>query len=130
MSNTTDNKAVSISVDEFDKATALAVESKDTFSLKLRKPIVIIIGDTTEEVSELHFDFSTLTGNDSLAIERELSAIGRPVIVASMSGEYLIRMAIRSCSVKIGMDDMGRMGIGDFNRIKSAARNFLLKSEL
>ncbi len=130
MSNETKNNAVSIPDDEFNKAVAMAVKSKDNFSIKLRKPITVVVGDTAEEVSELHFDFSKLTGNDSLAIERELSAMGSPVIVASMSGEYLIRMAVRSCSTKIGMDDMGRMGISDFNRIRGAARNFLLKSEL
>ena len=76
----------------------------------------------------MDFDFNKLTGQDSLSIENELQALGKPVIVAEMSGEYLIRMAARACSVKISADDLAAMPLGDYNKIRSRARSFLLRS--
>jgi len=79
--------------------------------------------------TELTFDWDKLTGKDSLAIEAELSNLGRPVIIHSISGEYLIRMACRACQEKIGVDAFEQMRLPDYNRIRTAARNFLTKSE-
>ena len=45
----------------------------------------------------LTFDFSKLSGYDDIAIENELQALGKPVVVAEMSGEYQIRLAARAC---------------------------------
>lgn len=78
----------------------------------------------------LTFDWGKLTGNDGIEIEDEMQALGRPVVVPTLSGGYLIRMACRACTDRIGTDVIGAMGIQDYNRIRSAARNFLLKSEL
>ena len=50
------------------------------------------------------------------------------MIVAEMSGEYLLRMAARACSVKISADDLAAMPLGDYNKIRSRARSFLLRS--
>jgi len=40
----------------------------------------------------LTFDFGKLSGDDDIAIENELQALGKPVVVAEMSGEYQIRL--------------------------------------
>lgn len=77
----------------------------------------------------LSFDFGRLTGNDGLSIENEMQALGKPVIVPTFSGEYLVRMAARACSEPIGSDAFGYMPLSDYNKIRSAARSFLLKSE-
>lgn len=78
----------------------------------------------------LTFDWAKLTGNDGMAIEDEMQAIGKPVVIPSLSGGYLIRMACRACTERIGYDVICAMGIQDYNKIRSAARSFLLKSEL
>lgn len=91
-------------------------------------------------IEELSFDFDRLTGNDSLAIEDELQSMNKPVIVPTFSGQYLIRMAARACTTtlttpdgrarRIGADVIQALPIGDYNRIRSKARTFLLASEL
>lgn len=78
----------------------------------------------------LTFDFGKLTGNDSLAIEAEMSALRQPVIVPSMSAGYLIRMACRACTQPIGVDVIGAMSIRDYNAIRTKARNFLILSDV
>lgn len=103
---------------------------------KIKKPFTFE-GCTIEELS---FDFDRLTGNDSLAIEDELQAMNKPVIVPTFSGQYLIRMAARACTTnlttpdgrtrRIGADVIQALPIGDYNRIRSKARTFLLASEL
>ena len=103
---------------------------------KLKKPFTFE-GCTIEELS---FDFDRLTGNDSLAIEDELQSMNKPVNVPAFSGQYLIRMAARACTTtlttpdgrtrRIGADVIQALPIGDYNRIRSKARTFLLASEL
>ena len=107
-----------------------------TYVHKLKKPFTFE-GCTIEELS---FDFDRLTGNDSLAIEDELQAMNKPVIVPTFSGQYLIRMAARACTTtlttpdgkirRIGVDVIQALPISDYNRIRSKARTFLLASEL
>lgn len=77
----------------------------------------------------LHFNFGNLTGRDAIAIEDELNAQGKAVIVPVMSGAYLIRMASRACEERLGSDAFEAMPISDYNKIRSAARSFLLRSE-
>ena len=78
----------------------------------------------------LHFDWGKLTGNDGLAIENEMQAKGMPVVIPSLSGGYLIRMAARACTDKVSVDMILDLPIKDYNKIRSEARSFLLKTEL
>lgn len=84
-------------------------------------------GNTYEELT---FDWGSLTGRDGLAIENELQSLGKPLIIPTLSGEYLMRMAVRACDKPIGADAFEMMSLSDYNRIRSSARSFLLKSEL
>ena len=66
--------------------------------------------------------------------------MNKPVIVPTFSGQYLIRMAARACTTtlttadgkkrRVGADVIQALPIGDYNRIRSKARTFLLASEL
>ena len=124
---------------EFAAAEAAAKTKQgntSTYVHKLKKPFTFE-GCTIEELT---FDFDKLTGNDSLAIEDELQSMNKPVIVPTFSGQYLIRMAARACTTtlttpdgkprRIGADVIQALPIGDYNRIRSKARTFLLASEL
>lgn len=115
-----------IDADEFSVAEREAKNSEYTYTHKFRKPFDY----QGTAYNELTFDWGKLTGEDSLAIENEMQQLGKPVIVPTFSGEYLIRFAARACTEKIGSDAFRRMPIGDYNRIRNAARSFLLKSEL
>lgn len=115
-----------VNPDEFAQAEKKASQSKSVYTHSFRNPVTY----QGAAYDELQFDWGKLTGGDALAIENEMQALGMAVIVPTFSGEYLIRMAARACTVKIGADIFKQMPIGDYNRIRSAARSFLLKSEL
>lgn len=83
-------------------------------------------GDKTYE--EMAFDFGKLTGGDCLAIEAELQMMGKPLVAPEFSGEFLVRMAAKAAGV--GADVLMAMPLADYNRIRSRARSFLLKSGL
>ena len=110
---------------EFDAAQAAAAKAAAaadpyTYTHKLQKPLDY----EGKHYESLTFDWGKLTGNDSLAIEAELTALKQPVIIPSMSAGYLIRMACRACTEPIGVDVIGAMSIRDYNTIRTKARNF------
>lgn len=113
-----DEKEVEIAQKEAEDAPEIVI-------VYLKKPIKY----NDQEIEKLEFDFDSLTGEDGLKIENELQSIGRPAIVPAFSGEYLIRMAARACTTKIGIDIFNYMKLSDYNQIRSAARSFLLRSE-
>ena len=117
---------VIVDADEFAVAEKEAELSAYMYVHKFRTPYE----HQGKKYEELSFDWGTLTGRDGLAIENEMQQIGKAVIVPTFSGEYLIRFAARACTVPIGADAFENMPISDFNKIRSAARSFLLKSEL
>ncbi|OUP12553.1 hypothetical protein [Anaeromassilibacillus sp. An200] len=88
---------------------------------------------------ELTFDFASLTGGDSLAIEEELLLLNKTAFVPALSGEYLVRMAARACTTviqepggrrtRIGTDALRAMPITEYNAIIGRARNFLLSAK-
>lgn len=94
--------------------------------LKLNKTIMV----NGEPLEKLTFDFDKLTGNDSQSIEQEMMLQNMALISPSMSGEYLARMACRASTPPIGMDDLCRLSLADFVRVRTAARGFLKMAEL
>lgn len=133
MSDTINNKPdITIDPKEYKAAIRAATRSVDlnTYTHHFKRPFKFVSGAEERTVDDLTFDFGSLTGRDSLNIEAELQSLGKPVVVAEMSGEYLIRMAARACTEKIGADSLANMPLSDFNRIRGRARSFLLHSEL
>ena len=115
---------------ELDAAEQAAQDSANSYTHVFNPPFEF----EDETFDSLTFDWDRLTGGDSLAIEREVLAVtGRPVITPEFSGEYLVRMAARACTVfrqdgkrKLGADAYRAMRMSDFNAIRNAARSFLL----
>lgn len=86
-------------------------------------------------VESLTFDWDTLSGRDSLAIERELRVKGITLVVPAYTGEYLVGMAARACVDRteegkrfVGTDMIQAMPLGDFQQITNRARNFLIRA--
>ncbi len=84
---------------------------------------------------ELTFNWDKLDGNDSLAIEHEIELMGKALIAPEFSGDYLIRMAARACTntvevngmqVPVSSDMFLALPLRDYNKIRRAARSFLL----
>lgn len=108
-----------------EKATEAAQNAEDTLTIAFKKPVEY----NGEKYTELTFDFESLTGRDGLEIENELAAQGKPLVIPAFSGEYLVRMAAKASSSPIGYDFFDVISLRDFNKIRSAARSFLLRSE-
>ena len=119
-----------------EQAAKDAPDSVSVYTHKFKKPVTFE-GCTFDELT---FDFGRLTGNDSLAIEDEMEAMNKPVIVPTFSGQYLTRVAARACTTmltssdgkqrRVGADVIMALPISDYSRIRGRARTFLLKSEL
>jgi len=116
-------------IDENEKdlaeAEAKNEPSNGSFTLVLKAPFSY----EGKEFSELHFDYDKLTGKDSLAIERELQTLNRPVVVREISGEYQIRLACRASRESVSVDFLKALPLKDCNKILNSARSFLLASE-
>lgn len=125
MSKTNEVTTPIVDSNELSAAEQAAEESTNTFTIRFQEPFTFE-GKTYEELT---FVWDKLTGKDGLAIENEMQAKGHPVIVPAFSGEYLVRMAARACTTPIGVDVICAMPLSGYNRIRSAARSFLLKSE-
>lgn len=115
----------SMDEEELEQAKEEAKKAENLFTLKLKKPLSY----EGTEYTELSFDFDSLTGRDSLNVERELAIRGIQVAVPAFSGEYIIRIAAKACTSPIGSDAFELMSLKDYNRMRSKVRNFLMGSE-
>lgn len=113
---------------ELDTAGQMADQNENVYEYvhKLAKPFEYE-GKTYES---MHFNWGKLTGNDGLAIENEMMAMGTTVVIPSLSGEYLVRMASRASAEGIAVNVLTALPIREYNKIRSEARSFLLRTEL
>ena len=84
---------------------------------------------------KLTFNWKTLSGKDSAAIERELLNRNVTTVVAEFTPEYLTAMAARVCTYRnadgfrtITADALYELPLPEFRAICLAARSFLLRS--
>lgn len=119
-------------IEEKAKEAEAAGVDFSTYTHHFKKPFTYA-GRTYDELT---FDWESLTGRDSLAIEEELSLKGKTLVLPAYTGEYLVGMAVRACTERnegkhaVGKDVMYAMPLGDFQKICGRARNFLLRSGL
>lgn len=115
---------------ELDLAEEKAREeaSKDTavkFTFHLLSPIEY----EGKTYKELRFDFSEISGADSLNIEAELNAQGIVVISPSYQTPYLLRVCARACNEPVDVDLFTKFKLRDFLSLRNKARNFLMSVE-
>ena len=122
----TDSTPEVVSAEAFSVLDDEAKNATDSYTHKFRRPFSYM-GKT---FVELHFDWDSLDGQDSLDISNELQARGITVIVKTMSDPYLMCMAAKACTTEqIGSDAFALMKLKDFNKILGAARAFLHAAE-
>ncbi len=92
------------------------------------------IGDT--QVTELTFDWGTLTGADHNFACRQAMDRGWTVVLREYTPPYLTAMAARACTLRdkegkrvMKYADMERMRLPDMTKIQDEARRFLRQSE-
>lgn len=115
-----EENAVNNAADEILNDT---MSSDGVWSIKLSRPVLY----NGTELTELHFNFGKLTGEDALKIEDELVTKGRPTFLNEVaSARYLMMIAAKACEEKIMADLFNKMSIRDFNKIKNKTQLFML----
>jgi hypothetical protein len=83
----------------------------------------------------LTFNWKTLSGKDSVSIQRELLNRNVTTVIEEFTPEYLAAMAARACTYRnadgfrmITTDALYALPLPDFRAICAAARRFLLRS--
>lgn len=76
--------------------------------------------------TELVFDFEKLIGEDLVAIENEMAAVGEFALSPEISTSFLYRLAARAAGV--GSDVISNLPIRDFGKIKNKSRDFLVST--
>ena len=127
-----------ITTDEQAQAEALEKEQSaqpdpELYTHKLARPFTY----ENKTVEQLDFDFCSLTGMDTLAIEAELYHRLLYLMYPHLSWEFMTLMAVRACTTRVAnalrvVDEnvLKALPMRDYNRIMGAARNFLLASGL
>lgn len=136
-----DEKTTRIPDSEFDtqidaavKMEAEAQQGDDvtTYTHKFKTPFTY----EGQTYTELTFDFSTLTGQDSQAVENEMLARGRTMAVPEFDGGYLCGMAARACTYRtadgrqtVSGKTISAMPVRAYRKIIGRMRTFLLRAE-
>lgn len=76
--------------------------------------------------TKLEFDFEKLIGDDLVAIENEMAAVGEYALSPEISTSFLCRLAARAAGV--GSDVISHLPIRDFGKIKNKSRDFLIST--
>lgn len=102
-----------------------------TYTHRLKKPFTFD-GKTVEE---MHFNFDSLTGADTLAISAEMNRRFKNLVLPHLSWEFMTLMAVRACTDR---DEKGirlvnekllqALPMRDYNTIVGKVRDFLLTS--
>ena len=114
------------------EAEALTEEDSGIYTHEFKRPFTYE-GRTYEQLS---FDWESLSGKDSVAIERELRGVNVTVVLAEFTPEYLTAMAARACTYRseedfhtVKAETLYALPLRDFRQICGAARRFLMRSE-
>lgn len=111
--------AFDVAVAESDIQMVEATDS-DLYVHTFKRPISYN-GKTYESLT---FDFSSLTGGDSLDVENELQSMGHAVVVRTLDGAYLSRMCARACTEPVGFDIFRVMSVKDYAIITNKSKRF------
>ena len=102
-----------------------------TYTHRLKKPFTFD-GKTVEE---MHFDFDSLTGADTLAISAEMNRRFKNLVLPHLSWEFMTLMAVRACTDRdnkgirlVNEKLLQALPMRDYNTIVGKVRDFLLTS--
>lgn len=93
----------------------------DVIVYELRRPKIV----DGKEYKSLELDFSSLTGNDLIAAESEMTSMGQIVVTMSeLNKAYLIIVSARAA--KVPSEVIAQLSIKDVSAITRLAQNFLM----
>lgn len=108
-------------VETDEKNAPEPAEKYGVLELKFKEPFSFQ-GKTYEKLT---FDFGKLTLNDSLAVEDELAQLGKGSLMPEWNSQYLVRIAAKACTDKIGSDALMALPLPEGRRILNQTRNFI-----
>lgn len=127
--STEDNAKAAEAIEELAKLRG----DVNSFTFQFKEPFTFE-GHTFETLT---FDWSRLTGADSLAIENVIVRRGKTLVAPAYTGDYLVGMAVRACTERdpeghrvVNEQTLRALPLGAFRKICNAARDFLLVSSL
>ena len=100
-------------------------EKSANYTHKFSEPVEIE-GKKYKEHKTLTFYFEKLTGEDVEAIEEELQDQNKYVLTPEVSSVFQTMLAARAAGV--GADEIRRLPLGEYMKIKNQARSFLIES--
>lgn len=110
---------------------AAAQKDNGTYTHVFQEPFTYQ-GETYEKLT---FNWKSLSGRDSVSIERELLNRNITTVIAEFTPEYLSAMAARACTYRnsdgfrtINTDALYELPMPEFRAICNAARRFLMQS--
>lgn len=131
--------------------TDAAVEEKDGMKEEIEKAEkagVVVLADAKKEVAKrggnythtfkspieiegkkyetMTFYYDTLTGNDIIAIEEEMTDQGKYVLTPEINTEFQTMLAARAAGV--GSDEIRNLPLAEYLKIKNSARDFLMQT--
>lgn len=117
-----DNKTANAPQEE-----ATTKENTGVVTLTLTKPL-----DYNGRIyTEIIMDLENLTGKDSMEVEAELMQRKKQaVIMGALNNDYIMGIASKATArakCPLGTDAFLALSLKDFNRVKNAVQNFLLK---
>lgn len=118
-------------------------ENKQEAAEEARAAVAVVTDSDTSEGAYVHeftkpftfedktytrlvFDFEKLIGDDLVAIENEMAAVGEYALSPEISTSFLYRLAAKAAGV--GSDVIAHMPIRDFGKIKNKSRDFLIST--
>ena len=131
-----DNKVVQGQQEEFaeemqeaQKTGIVSMEDKKKekkTSLNYTHTFKVPVEINGQKQKTLTFYFEKLTGEDVEAIEEELQDQNKYVLTPEVSSAFQTMLAARAAGV--GADEIRRLPLGEYMKIKNQARSFLIES--
>lgn len=103
-----------------DKKKAASQSANYTHTFKKPREIM------GKKYNTMTFYFENLTGDDMEAVEEELAANNQFVLAPEVNSAFQARLAARAAGV--ASDEICRLPLGDYMKIKNKARDFLVSA--
>lgn len=105
-------------VDMLDKRAEKEKKSLN-YTHTFKKPVTIL----GQQYKTMTFYFDKLTGEDIEAVEQEMQDMGKYALSPEISSTFQSMLAARAA--RVGSDEIRRLPVADYMKIKNKARDFL-----
>lgn len=94
-------------------------KKSQNYTHTFKKPVTIL----GKQYKTMNFYFENLTGEDIEAVEQEMQDMGKYALSPEISSIFQSMLAARAA--RVGSDEIRRLPVADYMKIKNKARDFL-----